>query len=111
MQDDPVSTALFNSEIKRIAELRATDLEALGVARNEMNEWKRTHNDLQRKMDGWQAGSITKTDVDNLSARLETVDRNLGDRCGRIERLVYMGVGIAIALEFVIGVVLAVYKK
>jgi hypothetical protein len=91
--------SIMRAEFRRIDDLRKTDLEALSIARIEMNAWKEQHNGLQRQIEQNRQQYVSRPEHDALM-----------DRCSRIERLVYVGLGISIAIQFVVGFVLRVNK-
>ena len=104
VMDDSVPThvhleGMMRAEFRRIDDLRKTDLEALQIARIEMNAWKEQHNGLQRQIEENRRAYISRPEHDALV-----------DRCGRLERLVYVGLGIVTALQFVVVVFLKAGK-
>jgi uncharacterized protein YprB with RNaseH-like and TPR domain len=69
------------------AERRAIDL-----ATSDLKAWKNAHNDLQRQIRDAQNATITRADLEQVEKRVNV-----------IERLVYIGLGLMIAVQIVLG--------
>jgi hypothetical protein len=70
----------------------ASQEKAVEIARVEMNAWKASHNDLQHQMQSDRSEYVTRGELQAMYKKLEAT-----------ERLVYIGVGLAMALSALIG--------
>jgi hypothetical protein len=91
-----------HSEIHRAQAL------AVEVAAGEMRDWKHDHNNLQKQMKEFQstfsATFLSKADYirehSSLSSKIDQTNTSLSSKIDQTNKLVYIGVGLAIALNF-----------
>ena len=77
---------------------------AVEVANTNLDHWKAAHNEWQRQMKDAQVDFVRRPEY--ISAHKE-----LSNRVDQTSRLVYIGMGIGIAVNVAIGVILALMKR
>ena len=93
------SDALAAHRETHIAEIRSVD-----IAREELNHWKTDHNNLQKQMKD-DAAEYVK------SSTYQNGHKDLSDKIEGVRRLVYMGVGLCIGLNFAVGIFITLWVK
>ena len=85
-------------------ELHALESRSVDVAREELNHWKADHNQLQKQMK--DAESLFLKTVD-----YQTAHQSLVSEIGQVRRLLYMGVGLCLGLNFAAGILVTIWIK